>query len=145
MADPVTWIQADPIPATLARLREWAMLPTTVATLGAAPRVEDAEDGIPEDWTLRTDPPLVTVSDDGGPVIYPIKRDPTIRVLVRARGSRVAKLVAALADGYLREHLPDGIATIRRGGAAFVVTRDADTGADLASFTLPAVVPTIEH
>ncbi|ORA24891.1 hypothetical protein [Mycobacterium aquaticum] len=138
-------VHADPVPAVMASLREFFILPSTVAELGGQCRVEDAEDGIPDDWSLRTDPPLVTVSDDGGPVQYPIKRDPTIRILVRARGSRLAKRVAALADGYLRSHLPDGMATIRRGGAAFVSARDSDTGADLASFTLPAVVPMIDH
>ncbi|MCG5431237.1 hypothetical protein LV457_02895 [Mycobacterium sp. MYCO198283] len=139
------WVQADPVPAVLARLRHFFMLPSTIAELGGACRVEDGQDGIPDTWSLRTDPPLVTVFDDGGPVTYPYKRDPTIRVLVRARGSRLAIRVAALADGYLRAHLPDGMATIRRGGSAFVTTRDPDTGADLASFTLPAVVPTIEY
>ncbi len=138
-------VHADPVPATIASLRTFYMLPSTITDLGGACRVEDAEDGIPTDWSLRTDPPLVTVSDDGGPVQYPIKRDPTIRILVRARGSRQAKKVAALADGYLRSHLPDGMATIRRGGAAFVATRDSDTGADLASFTLPTVVPMTDY
>ena len=138
-------VHADPIPAAIERLRAFYMLPSTVAEFGAACRVEDGEDGIPPDWSLRSDPPLVTVHDDGGPVQYPVKRDPTIRILVRARGSRLAKRVAALGDGYLRSHLPDGMATIRRGGSAFVVTRDADTGADLASFTLPAVVPMTDY
>lgn len=138
-------VHADPVPATIVRLRAFFMLPSTIAELGGAARVEDAEDGVPDDWSLRTDPPLVTVSDDGGPVQYPIKRDPTIRILVRARGSRIAKRAAALADGYLRSHLPDGMATIRRGGSAFVATRDSDTGADMASFTLPAVVPMTDY
>ncbi|QEA10779.1 head-tail connector [Mycobacterium phage Weirdo19] len=138
-------VHADPVPATINALRAFFLLPSTVADLGVACRVEDAEDGIPQDWSLRTGPPLVTVSDDGGPVQYPIKRDPTMRILVRARGSRLAKRVAALADGYLRANLPDGMATIRRGGSAFVVTRDSDSGADLASFTLPAVVPMIDY
>lgn len=138
-------VHADPVAAVIDRLREFFILPTTVAEFGGTCRVEDAEDGVPEDWSLRTDPPLVTVSDDGGPVQYPIKRDPTIRILVRARGSRRAKRVAALADGYLRSRLPDGMATIRNGGSAFVSARDSDTGADLASFTLPTVVPMIEH
>lgn len=138
-------VHADPVPAVITSLRAFFMLPSQIAEFGAACRVEDAEDGIPDDWNLRTDPPLITVSDDGGPVQYPIKRDPTIRILVRARGSRLAKRVAAVADGYLRAHLPDGMATIRRGGSAFVATRDSDTGADLASFTLPAVVPMINY
>lgn len=138
-------VHADPIPAVIDTLRAFFMLPSTVTELGGACRVEDAEDGIPSNWTLRSDPPLVTVSDDGGPVQYPIKRDPTIRILVRARGSRLATKVASYADGYLRSHLPDGMATIRRGGSAFVKARDTDTGADLTAFTLPTVVPMIDH
>jgi hypothetical protein len=138
-------VHADPVPAMIAALRSFYKLPSTVAELGGACRVEDAEDGVPDDWSLRTDPPLVTVSDDGGPVQYPIKRDPTIRILVRARGSRLAKRTAALGDGYLRSHLSEGLATIRRGGSAFVATRDSDTGADLAAFTLPAVVPMTDY
>lgn len=138
-------VHADPVPAVITSLRAFFLLPSTVAVLSGACRVEDAEDGVPTDWSLRTDPPLVTVSDDGGPVQYPIKRDPTIRVLVRARGSRQARLVASLADGYLRSHLPSGMATIRRGGSAFVKARDSVTLADMASFTLPAVVPMTDY
>ena len=138
-------VHADPVPAAIDTLRAFFMLPSTVNDLGGAVRVEDGEDGIPDDWKLRTDPPLVTVHDDGGPSLYPIKRDPTIRVLVRARGSRTARRVAALADGRLRSNLPDGYATIRRGGAGFVSARDAETGADMTSFTLPAVVPMTDY
>lgn len=133
---------ADPVPAIAAALREFFLKPTNVALFNGAVRV--AEEDVPTDWTLRTDPPLATVHDDGGAVTWPIKRDPTIRITVRARGKPVAKRVAARADGYLRANLPAGMAAIRSSGSAFVVTTDSITGADLVSFTLPAVVPTIE-
>lgn len=136
------WEHADPIPAIADALREFFLLPSNVALFGGAVRVS-AED-VPTDWSLRTDPPLATVHDDGGAVTWPIKRDPTIRITVRARGKPIAKRVAARADGYLRANLPSGLAAIRDGGSAFVVATDSDTGADLASFTLPAVVPTIQ-
>lgn len=133
---------ADPIPAIAASLREFFLLPTNVALFKGAVRV--SEEDVPTDWTLRTDPPLATVHDDGGAVTWPIKRDPTIRITVRARGKPIAKRVAARADGHLRANLPGGLAAIRSSGSAFVVTTDSLSGADMASFTLPAVVPTIE-
>jgi hypothetical protein len=138
----MTRINPDPIPAIATALRAYFLLPSTVAIFNGAVRV--AEEDVPTDWNLRSDPPVLVVYDDGGPVFWPYKRDPTIRFTARARGKPVAKLVAAHAEGYLREHIPGGLAHIRRGGSSFLVTTDSATGADLASFTLPAVVPTIE-
>lgn len=136
------YVHADPVPAIADALREFFLLPSNVALFGGAVRV--SQEDVPTDWVLRTDPPLAVVYDDGGPVQYPIKREPTIRITVRARGKPVAKRVAAFADGHLRAALPVGLAAIRSSGSAFLVTTDSVTGADLASFTLPAVVPTIE-
>lgn len=133
---------ADPIPAIAAALRVFFLLPSNVAIFSGAVRV--AEEDIPTDWNLRTDPPCLVVYDDGGPVFWPYKRDPTIRLTARARGKPIAKRVCARAEGYLRENIPAGLAHIRRSGGAFLVTTDSSTGADLASFTVPAVVPTIE-
>lgn len=133
------WIQADPFPQIRDLLAAFFLLPSNVAVFGGAVRV--ASEQVPTDWTLRTDPPLLTVHDDGGPTRYPIKRDPTIRLTARARGEPVAKLVVAYADGHLRENVgAAGLANIRDGGSAFVVTRDTTTGADIASATLPAAV-----
>lgn len=133
---------ADPVPAIANALRVFFLLPSNVAIFSGAVRV--AEEDVPTDWVLRSDPPVLVVYDDGGPVFWPYKRDPTIRLTARARGKPVAKRVCARAEGYLREHLPSGLATIRRSGSAYLVTTDSASGADLASFTLPAVVPTIE-
>lgn len=135
----MTWIQSDPIPQIRDVLAAHFLLPTNVALFGGAVRVASEE--APTDWSLRTDPPLLTVHDDGGPATYPIKRDPTIRLTARARGGPLAKQVVAHADGYLRSHVSEaGLANIRSGGSAFVVTRDSTTGADMASCTLPAAV-----
>lgn len=133
------YVQTDPIPQIRELLEEFFMLPSSVALFGGAVRVASEE--VPVNWTLRTDPPLLTVHDDGGPATYPIKRDPTIRLTARARGGPLAKQVVAHADGYLRSHVGEaGLANIRSGGSAFVVTRDSTTGADMASCTLPAAV-----
>jgi hypothetical protein len=133
------YVQTDPTPQIRALLAAFYLLPSNVALFGGAVRVSSEE--VPTDWTPRTDPPLLTVHDDGGPATYPIKRDPTIRLTARARGGPLAKQVVAYADGYLRSHVSEaGLANIRSGGSAFVVTRDSTTGADMASCTLPAAV-----
>lgn len=133
------YVQTDPIPQIREALAAYFLLPSSVALFGGAVRVVSEE--VPENWTLRTDPPLLTVHDDGGPATYPIKRDPTIRLTARARGGPLAKQVVAHADGYLRSNVgAAGLANIRNGGSAFVVTRDSTSGADMASCTLPAAV-----
>lgn len=133
------YVQTDPLPAIREVLRAYFLLPSSVVLFGGAVRVVYEE--VPIDWSLRTDPPLLTVHDDGGPATYPIKRDPTIRLTARARGGPLAKQVVAYADGHLRANVgPAGLANIRSGGSAFVVTRDTTTGADMASVTLPAAV-----
>jgi len=135
----VTWIQTDPIPQLRELLAAFFLLPSNVALFGGAVRVASEE--VPTNWSLRTDPPLLTVHDDGGPATYPIKRDPTIRLTARARGGPLAKQVVAYADGHVRANVgAAGLANIRSGGSAFVVTRDTTTGADMASCTLPAAV-----
>ena len=135
----MTWIQSDPFPQIRELLAAYFLLPSSVALFGGAVRVVSEE--VPVNWSLRTDPPLLTVHDDGGPATYPIKRDPTIRLTARARGGPLAKQVIAHADGHLRANVgAAGLANIRSGGSAFVVTRDTATGADMASCTLPAAV-----
>jgi hypothetical protein len=133
------WIQTNPIPAIRAALITYFELPSARTLFSGTVRVTGEE--IPENWSLNTDPPLLTVHDDGGPTIYPIKRDPTIRLTARARGKLTAVQVIAHADGYLRANVgAAGLAHIRSGGSAFVVARDTVTGADMASATLPAAV-----
>lgn len=133
------YVHPDPIENIRLLLRAYFLLPSNVALFGGAVRC--AYEEVPTDWSLRTDPPLLTVHDDGGPATYPIKRDPTIRLTCRARGGPLAKQVVAYADGHLRANVgAAGLANIRSGGSAFVVTRDSTTGADMASCTLPAAV-----
>ena len=133
----------DPTPMVTAALRTFFALASNTDLFGGVVWV--AAEELPTDppWDLLTDPPLVTVHDDGGPTRWPVLRRPTIRVTARARGLPTAKRVAARADGYLHDNVPAGLAAISRNGAGFVTARDTDTGADLASFTTTAVVATI--
>ncbi|OHU48108.1 hypothetical protein [Mycobacteroides chelonae] len=134
---------ADARSAFADALESFLALPPNVGLFGDVCRVTVEE--VPLDWRVRTGPPLVTVYDDGGPEHWPIKRDPTIRITVRARGADLADRVARRVHGYLHENRPPGIAHIfRTGGSVFVTVRDTDTGADMASFTVAAAVLTIE-
>lgn len=105
-----------------------------------------AREHVPDSWQLLTSPPLITVHDDSGPEQWPIRRDPIIRITVRAHGEPLAKQIAAQANGHLHDHWPAGVAAIRRnGGGAFVIASDTETGADMASFTLSTVMSTTEN
>lgn len=123
-------------------LRPFFALPSNVALFGG--EVIVAAEDVPAGWKLLTDPPLVTVHDDSGPDDWPVSRRATIRVTAWARGGPLAKRVAARAHGHLHDNFPAGVASVSRKGAAFVVARDSDTGADLVSFTVTAVIPTTE-
>ncbi|ALM17617.1 hypothetical protein [Mycobacteroides abscessus] len=124
-------------------LEAFVALPPNVGLFGGVCRISVEE--VPQDWSLRIGPPLITVHDDGGPEQWPIKRDPTIRITVRARGADLADRVARRVHGYLHDNRPPGVAHIfRTGGSVFVTARDTDTGADMASFTVTAAVRTIE-
>lgn len=127
-----------------AALRTFFASPANTALFGGAVWVAAEEPPTDPAWQLLSDPPLITVHDDGGPTQWPVARRPTIRVTARARGLPTAKRVAARAEGHLHSSLPAGLAAISRIGAGFVTARDSDTGADMASFTVTAVVATIE-
>lgn len=135
---------ADPTPMVTAALRTFFALESNTDLFGGAVWVAAEEPPTSPAWELLTDPPLLTVHDDGGATRWPVLRRPTIRVTAHAHGLPTAKRVAARADGYLHDNTPAGLAAIHRNGAGFVTGRDTDTGADLASFTVTATVATIE-
>lgn len=138
----MTRIHADPNDPICDALEACFADPARADLFGA---VRVSSEDVPEGWSLRTDPPLVTVYDDGGGEVWPVLRNATIRITVRARGVPLAKLVAAHAQGYLHDNITAGIAHVgRTGGTGFLIARDSDTGADMASFTVPATVRTIE-
>lgn len=132
----------DPTPMVTGALRGFFAHPSNVGLFGG--EVIVAAEDVPDDWQLLTSAPLITVHDDGGPEQWPVKRDVTVRVTARARGVPLAKRVASRANGFLHDNRPTGLAALSDNGAGFVIARDSDTGADLASFTVTAVVATIQ-
>lgn len=138
---------ADPTPPVVDALRGFFALPVNTALFGGVVRVvaEDHPDPAGDaPWSLLDDPPLLIVHDDGGPTQWPVLRRPTVRVTAYARGKPLAKRVAARADGHLHDNVPAGLAYLSRNGSGYVMARDKDTGADMASFTVTATVATIE-
>lgn len=133
---------ADPTPMFTAALRAFFAQPANLELFGA--EVIVAAEDVPLGWNLLTDPPLLVVHDDGGPTFGQVKRDVTVRVTAYARGVPLAKRVAARADGHIHEQRPAGLAALSRNGSGFVIARDPETGADLASFTVTTAVATIE-
>lgn len=125
-----------------ARLREFFALPANTALFGG--EVVVAAEDVPASWQLLTSPPLVTVHDDGGPESWPVLRDATIRITVRAHGKPMAKQVAIRAGGWLHDNWPAGVTALKRAGAGFVMASDSETGADMASFTVTAVMATVQ-
>ncbi len=134
----------DPTPLVCAALRAFFALPANTALFGGVVWVAAEEPSTDPAWQLLSDPPLITVHDDGGPTQWPVLRRSTIRVTAHARGLPTAKRVAARADALLHTTIPAGLAAVSRNGAGFVTARDSDTGADLASFTVTATVATTE-
>lgn len=125
----MTRIQADPLP----RLRAW--LDTEIAD--AAVRLD-----LPDGWTVKAGT-VIVLADDGGPFVYPVKSQHTIRVTVWGAGRTEARRLAAVAAGLLHDaHLP-GI-TLSRNGSAVLEAVDPTTGARLASTLLTAHVKTQE-
>lgn len=138
-------VHADPTPLVCAALRTFFALPTNTALFGGVVLVAAEEAPTDPAWQLLSDPPMLTVHDDGGPTQWPVLRRPTIRVTAHARGLPTAKRVAARAESHLHSIIPAGLAAVSRNGAGFVTARDSDTGADLASFTVTATVATTEE
>jgi hypothetical protein len=98
---------------------------------------------VPDDWDLATGGPLLTVYDDGGPLNWPILSLHIVRVTVWGNGQDLVKLIARRAAGFLHDNIPEGLEDIHTTkGTAIITTRDPDTGADLASFTVTATVRT---
>lgn len=130
-------IPGDPEPYVVAALR-------TYVAGWAAPIPRVARE-VPKGWDPQGEIPLVTVDDDGGPLDWPILTRNTVRVTVRGcrgTGKPQTKRIALRLLGHLFEHLPVGLAHIRRTGVTVITTRDSATGVDLASFTVTATART---
>lgn len=100
-----------------------------------------AADELPDDFDPAASVPVIVVSDDGGPTTWPIWTEPLIRCTVYANGKQTARLLRREAMGVLLGAVPFGM-HIRKTGIGYTEARDPDTGADMASFTVNATVPT---
>lgn len=98
-------------------------------------------DEVPKEWDVATDPPLIIVSDDTGPTLWPVWSEPLIRSTIYANGKQTAKDLRRTATGVLMANVPNGM-HIAKTGIGYTEARDPDTGADLASFTVRATVRT---
>lgn len=85
---------------------------------------------------------LVLVADDGGPMQWPIKSDNIVRVTAMGNGMDLVRGIAGRCMGHLFEHIPTGLAHIKRNGTTLLEGRDPKTGADFCSFTVTAAVRT---
>jgi len=79
------------------------------------------------------------VADDGGQLMCEVLANPLIRVTAFANGRTVARDIAAHAAGWIADNRPAGIARVKNV-SALLVTKDRETGAYLASFTMPIIV-----
>ncbi|OCB56128.1 hypothetical protein A5722_14615 [Mycobacterium vulneris] len=96
----------------------------------------------PKDWTLADGRPLVLVADDGGPFDYPVKSDHTIRITVGSDDVPTSSDIARKCLGHILANLPEGLAAIRKNGTALTKAQHSQTGADVASGTVTAVIRT---
>lgn len=96
----------------------------------------------PKDWSLADGRPLVLVADDGGGLDYPVKSDHTIRISVGSDDVPTSRRIARKCLGHILANLPEGLAAIRKNGTALTEAQHSQTGADVASGTVTAVIRT---
>lgn len=91
--------------------------------------------GVPAGWTSAR-PPHIQIVNDGTPsMVWPIVASPTVRVVVRAATTTLAKSTAAMALGLLcADGWPPSFSIIPLTGV--LPASDPDTRAELASFTV---------
>ena len=125
----MTRIQADIIPAIADWLQE---------RVSAEVRLS-----VPDRWT-PADGALLIVADDGGPMIWPIKSQHTIRLTAWADGRSTARSIAGLAAGLLGSGRPTGVISVDSDMGTILDARDPNTGAILASVLITAHARTVE-
>lgn len=103
-------------------------------------------DEVPASWVAQTSIPLIAVTDDGGPVTWPLWARTTIRVTCYADGKQTAKSVRDKSLGALMAATIPGVYlpadSPNNGGIGYTEARDPKTGADVASFAVTATVCT---
>jgi len=125
----MTRVQADIAPS----IADW---------LGDIINNADVRLSVPDKWT-PADGALLIVADDGGPAMWPIKSQHTIRLTAWAAGRSAARGIAAYAAGLLGDGRPPGVANIERDMGTILDARDPNTGAILASVLITAHARTI--
>jgi hypothetical protein len=96
----------------------------------------------PLDWSLDDGRPLVLIADDGGGVDWPVKSDHTIRITVGSDDVPTSRRIARKCLGRILAIVPEGLAAIRKNGTALTEAQHTQTGADIASGTVTAVIRT---
>lgn len=95
--------------------------------------------GIPATWTPAAPAHIQIVSDGTPTMTWPIVASPTVRVVVRAASTTLAKSIAAMAMGLLcAGGWPPSFSILPLTGV--LPASDPDTRAQLASFTLRVTV-----
>lgn len=129
-----TRVQGEPVDAVKASIVAY------LADEDPLPRI--ATHNWPKNWSLADERPLVLIADDGGPLDYPVKSDHTIRITVGSDDVQVSRRIARKCLGHILANLPAGLEHIRRNGTALTEAKHSQTGADLASGTVTAVIRT---
>lgn len=129
-----TRVQGEPVDAVRAALA------THLAGEDPLPRI--ATHKWPKDWSLDDGRPLVLIADDGGPVDWPVKSDHTIRITVGWDDIPQVRRIARKCLGHILDSVPAGLAAVRKNGTALTEAQHSQTGADLASGTVTAVIRT---
>ncbi|HQC78413.1 MAG TPA: hypothetical protein PLH92_17040 [Mycobacterium sp.] len=126
----MTRVQADVIPS----VKDWL-----------STRIEDAEVrlNVPERW-IPANGAILVVADDGGPTLWPIKSQHTIRLTSYAAGRTAARAIVVLAAGLLGDGRPTGIAHVDPEMGSVLDARDTETGAFMASVLLTVQAKTVE-
>lgn len=126
----MTRVQADILPA----IADW---------LGERLTDVDVRLSVPDKW-IPADGALLIVADDGGPTLWPIKSQHTIRLTAWADGRTTARSIASLAAGLLGDGRPDGVLSVGSDMGTVLDARDPNTGAILASVLITAHARTVE-
>lgn len=131
-------VPGDAVPPIVAHLEAAAAL----SGVRVAYEMPDPQGQDP--WRVDADPevPLIVVSDDSGPTVWPIMSTPLIRITCYARGKQTAKALRRRAMGVVMAGPIAGLAHIDKTGLGYVDTFDPNSGADMASFTVTATVRT---
>lgn len=124
-----TRVQADILPA----IANWL-----------DPQIADAvvRLNVPDRWK-PADGAVLVVADDGGPTVWPVKSQHTVRLTAWSDGRTKSRGIARLAAGLLGNGRPTGVAHVEQQMGSILDARDPNTGAVLASVLITAHARTV--